>query len=560
MPKGRVPVRHCGGFFLEWAMPSAVEFFAALWEGADEGSGLFIDCRLIGGSAAPKDTKRSFAFPAEKSGFLSRAVEFTGKANVYFGVVLRNGRGGGKDDLGAMTALWAEVDFKETPYDQALAAIKAFPARPSIGVRSGGGFHLYWLLREPVVGVEAIQKTKPLLRALCRAVSGDLQSAEPAWILRVPDTTNLKYNPPPVVAVTVWRPELRYNLSDFSFLPLEEPAPPAAPKTTTSGNGTHPVPANDLPDKMAEKLSGFLSEIWIPGYRHQISLFVAGLLAHAGYNEESANHLVTTAAANAKDEEAPERLRQVADTYRKFVTGETVAGGPTLQKMIQEQFPEAIRQKAQKIVEIVRSSVKKTDRSKEKLNFEVRQMVKFDSRPARYCLTLFHFPTEIECRVEAETTELLSLKMFKVNAMEQGNVVLSGNQIAWERELGRIKPDIQAAPEEASPNGALKHALEDFVMEKKENPQFGILRRFAGYDERNVFFRTEAFQRHLKDSGVKFDDGAHLSDFLRQNGFESRVTRVEDRVTRVWARPLEKQRPIEAERDLFPRNEPGSDG
>jgi hypothetical protein len=530
-------------------MPSAEEFFRNLWEGADD-EGLFIDIRLIGGKIGPSDRKRSYAYPSElTTGFLSRAFEFSGKANVYFGVVLRKGHGGSREDLGAMTALWAEIDFKETPYDKALAAIKAFPLRPSFGIRSGGGFHLYWLLREPVVGTTEILKIKPHLRAICRAVSGDMQSAEPARILRVPETTNIKYNPHQPVVFAAWHPELRYNLHDFDFLDLEEPAP------AKKANGAVPAPTNELPEKLGEKLITLLSEVWIPGYRHAISLFASGLLAHAGYSESAAAHVVSNAAETAKDEEAAERLRQVADTYKKFTSGVEVAGGPALAKMIKEQFPEAIRAKAHKIIEVVRSSVRKTEAKNERLNFEIRKIVKFDSRPARYKVTLYHYPTESEAVVEAETTTLLSLKMFKVNAMEQGDFVLSGKQVAWEKELSRLRPDIEQAPEEASPNGTLKHALEDFLTEKAENPQHGILRRMPGYDERNVFFKIEAFQRHLKDAGIKSSDTAHLADFLKQHGFESRVTRVESRVTRVWAKPLEKQKPIEPERDLFTKNE-----
>jgi len=80
--------------------------------------------------------------------------------NYWFGVALRkDGNGGKKKDCGVLTALFCDVDYGEAGHrkvnkwknrEEALEAIQQFPLPPSILIHSGGGFQVYWLLREPV--------------------------------------------------------------------------------------------------------------------------------------------------------------------------------------------------------------------------------------------------------------------------------------------------------------------------------------------------------------------------------------------------------------------------
>jgi hypothetical protein len=66
---------------------------------------------------------------------------------------------------------------------------------------------------------------------LARAVGGDLQAAEPARVLRLPDTFNYKYDPPRQVIVEVCEPERRYALADFDRV-LRTVEPPRVSKPT----------------------------------------------------------------------------------------------------------------------------------------------------------------------------------------------------------------------------------------------------------------------------------------------------------------------------------------
>ena len=143
--------------------------------------------------------------------------------NLYFGVAPRRDEtSGALENCQHLGVLFVDIDFKITPVAQARDAVRHFPLKPSIVVRSGGGVHLYWILREPMDLPEEAALAKDLLRRLARQLGGDLAAAEPARVLRVPGTRNFKYTPPRAVTLARLEAEARFNPSDFdSLLPAE---------------------------------------------------------------------------------------------------------------------------------------------------------------------------------------------------------------------------------------------------------------------------------------------------------------------------------------------------
>src|SRR5574337_773327 len=119
--------------------------------------------------------------------------------NLYCGVAVRKSAGDGSlANCGELYALYCEIDFKGIPESEARALLERFPLKPSIINHSGGGLHCYWLLREPLnlQDPEDRGRAYSLLRRLAVALGGDMNSAEPARILRIPGTLNHKYTPP----------------------------------------------------------------------------------------------------------------------------------------------------------------------------------------------------------------------------------------------------------------------------------------------------------------------------------------------------------------------------
>jgi hypothetical protein len=111
----------------------------------------------------------------------------------YFGVATRRDATGGKlENCRHLSALFADVDFKRTPETEARVRIARLALPPSAIVHSGGGLHLYWFLREPADLPDEAERVKGLLRRLAFVVGGDLNSAEPAHVLRLPGTLNHK--------------------------------------------------------------------------------------------------------------------------------------------------------------------------------------------------------------------------------------------------------------------------------------------------------------------------------------------------------------------------------
>ncbi|MBK9547107.1 MAG: hypothetical protein IPO51_14925 [Dehalococcoidia bacterium] len=127
-------------------------------------------------------SNRKTYWPNTTAEAAAAAIGLAGDDDVYFGVGLRrsrlmNGRGS-SDEVGSVTAVWADVDIEgpghaagNYPPDEAAARLllSEFPLPVSIVVHSGGGLHAYWLLAEPIQGAEAAQlvdSVQKQLRAL----------------------------------------------------------------------------------------------------------------------------------------------------------------------------------------------------------------------------------------------------------------------------------------------------------------------------------------------------------------------------------------------------------
>jgi hypothetical protein len=168
----------------------------------------------------------------------------------FLGVLPRNNPNKGRqEDVPAAGVLWTDVDAGNgTPEDcirQVLTAVRAgrVPA-PDMVVRSGGGGHFYWRLREPVSLPDKAERDefKRLLGRIVKAIGGeapgvhaDASRADVASILRPPDTQNWKREaqPRPVTVIHFSPNATPYTYADWlDFLPEPKPKPkPARPFT-----------------------------------------------------------------------------------------------------------------------------------------------------------------------------------------------------------------------------------------------------------------------------------------------------------------------------------------
>lgn len=101
-----------------------------------------------------------------------------------------NGRGTELDST-LLTCLWADLD-KDASTEARHRLMNTEPF-PSVVVFSGGGYHCYWKLIEPVViDASTAPMLKRTLKGIARSLRSDEQVANLAFMLRLPGTMNTK--------------------------------------------------------------------------------------------------------------------------------------------------------------------------------------------------------------------------------------------------------------------------------------------------------------------------------------------------------------------------------
>lgn len=140
--------------------------------------------------------------------------------NLYWGVsTRRDDRDGTLANCLDLPAVFADCDFKLSSEATVREQLAAFPLSPTLVIASGGGLQPYWFFREPADVPAEADRLRDLLRRLAAYLEADIVAGEPARILRVPGSVNIKYTPGRTVCVEAFAPERRYNPSDFDWLP-----------------------------------------------------------------------------------------------------------------------------------------------------------------------------------------------------------------------------------------------------------------------------------------------------------------------------------------------------
>ena len=173
------------------------EFFGRLYAALDAG---WLEVRAI--DLAERLDKRSVSewFNIKEGAKAYRMAQaFAQRLNgdgydVFFGVLPRC-RGGGEDkDVLSCCALWADIDGMVSLEEAEERLAKAlFPLSPDAAVFSGGGIHLYWVLKEPVdpASPDASLFLRSL-RGMAKLHEGDPKCKNLSRVLRFPLTISHK--------------------------------------------------------------------------------------------------------------------------------------------------------------------------------------------------------------------------------------------------------------------------------------------------------------------------------------------------------------------------------
>jgi len=141
--------------------------------------------------------------------------------HVYFGVNPRPFSKGKKQaDIKDVVCLWVDVDGKDIDggKEEALKRAGAFPFPPTIIIDSGHGYHCYWVLGTPKVGLSEGEKLefKRTLSGVVNELGGDRSQVNLDACLRLPGTLNIKESEPVECRVLGFSPDKTYEIEDFA--------------------------------------------------------------------------------------------------------------------------------------------------------------------------------------------------------------------------------------------------------------------------------------------------------------------------------------------------------
>jgi P4 family phage/plasmid primase-like protien len=238
---------------------SAIEFLQTLF-GDKLPEGQYIEIRSVPGKYWLIDS------PAE-------VPPITAHVNWYFGVCTRDQH---RKPVAA-PCVWLDLDTSQRPLIPPSFA-------PSVTVYTGRGWHFYWKLRRLVEPQDAVG----LSRLLAYIFSGDSSVCEPARVMRLPGSVNVKYDTKPVVTAT-YSPEEPWDFQKL-FIAV---------------------------------LSHVIAPYWTEGRRHQLALGLPVLLSK--YGLDFATKLVSEICRSVGDTEISDRLRAVEDTFHRLEQGELVS-------------------------------------------------------------------------------------------------------------------------------------------------------------------------------------------------------------------------------------------
>jgi hypothetical protein len=144
----------------------------------------------------------------------------------YFAPATHTANDGTENGILYFLVVWVDVDMyklSEEERAEVRNGYAEFKLKASFIVNSGGGIHLYWLLKIPA-SREDIPRVKKILKQLALYFHGDNSATNVGHLLRIPNTLNYKYTPPVEVKFNDSDPARKYDLSDFeNILPeIEE--------------------------------------------------------------------------------------------------------------------------------------------------------------------------------------------------------------------------------------------------------------------------------------------------------------------------------------------------
>jgi len=337
------------------------------------------------------------------------------------------------------------------------------------------------------------------------------------------------------------------------------PSSPATPKADATPSETFlqqaaspegipdPIdtPTIDLKEEIVEELGKLVSQIWIEGDRHDMALSIAGWFARTGVKESCTKKIVEIASQLNKGD-TKHRLKDVVDTYRNLNI-KPIKGKKHIQNIIEEKHPEGpVRASYEKLLRSINAKLPRPKghrKDQQPVDFKLLHLTKFNSIPARWTVLLEKELTQYTTILD--NSRFSKYENFVDDVLEQNSLALTANLKKHEwmtmihEAIDNGLYEEKAAPVDSRPAGAIEQGLQEFMAESRENPDVGLLKKFAGHDDDTTFFLPHTFKTFLDDQGNKFSPH-QISEKLKDMGWQKKPRRFGKKVPQVWIRSIVK--------------------
>ncbi|UCE07090.1 MAG: primase alpha helix C-terminal domain-containing protein, partial [bacterium] len=297
-----------------------------------------------------KQDKRSYFFSRHDFDDASKkAVSLSKDMDIYFGVGLqgeepKDGGRGREDTVISIPGLWLDIDIKGPnhvsegfPPDRASVKklLDMFHLKPTVVVKTGGGYHIYWLFNEPMILYD--RNDREIAKDLSSAFQNAFQyfAAGKGWkidntsdlsrLLRLPGTTNHKNEDPIAVQLQIHIESNRYDPSQIAVALKEyetdattqkqddsKPIEEGSRNTTLTSIGGK-LRAQGLGyEKISEELIKINSSRCLPPLSEEEVEGIASSVSEYEVNENTD--------CNRRDPTQAERLVELADNMELFHT------------------------------------------------------------------------------------------------------------------------------------------------------------------------------------------------------------------------------------------------
>lgn len=197
-------------------MSDTVQFLQALYQGADG----YAEIRLLHKSGDYRKIEKIYR-PANTihTGNFDVLAEMNSDYHIYHRVNVSNGENSKKADISQIVALYLDIDDNS---DEAYARLENL-AVPTAVIKSGGGYHAYYMLIEPLAidSPDMVLEVERTMQGMILAYGdgADDKAKDITRILRTPGFYNIKdkYDTPPLCEL-VYLDNDRYGRYSFSSL------------------------------------------------------------------------------------------------------------------------------------------------------------------------------------------------------------------------------------------------------------------------------------------------------------------------------------------------------